>query len=350
MQKRTIGSSDLSVSTICLGSMTWGNQNSEADAHEQLDFALSQGINFVDTAEMYPVPIKRELQGMTETFIGSWIEKRGKRDDIILASKVASKNQSASIGTRDGTPGLTRESIRAALDGSLSRLQTDYLDLYQVHVPDRSTNNFGKRAYIHQPEEDGASIEETLETLTELVKEGKVRHVGVSNESPWGAAEYLRLSREKGLSRIVSIQNQYSLMNRTFEIGLSEFVFRENIGLLAYSPLSMAVLTGKYLRDVRPEGSRFTILGSEKHQARYNPPHAQLPIEKYVGLAKEKGIDPAQMAIAFVLSRPFVASAIIGATTMEQLKINIGAGDVTLDSDTLERIDAIYKEYPDPTV
>ncbi len=219
-----------------------------------------------------------------------------------------------------------------------------------MHVPDRSLNNFGKRAYAHEPEHDGASIEETLEALTELVKEGKVRHVGISNESPWGTAEYLRLSREKELARIVSIQNQYSLLNRTFEIGLSEFVFRENIGFLAYSALSMAVLTGKYLNGEKPAGARFTISVSDKHRVRYNPASAQTAIERYVTLAREHGLDPAQIAIAFVLSRPFVTSVILGATSIKQLKTDIDAAQVTLDAETLAGIDAIYKEHPDPTV
>lgn len=352
MHYKTIGSSDLKVSEICLGTMTWGNQNTEEEAHEQLDFATANGVTFIDTAEMYPVPPEKKLQGRTENYIGSWFQKSGKRNNIVLATKAASKNQAASLATRDASDGLTRDSIMAAIDGSLTRLKTDFVDLYQVHVPDRSTNNFGRRAYSHEPMQDGASIEETLEALSEIVKSGKARWIGISNETPWGVAEYLRIAREKNMPHIVSIQNQYSLINRSFEIGLSEFCLRENIGLLAYSPLSIGVLSGKYIGGAQPEGTRLGLFeGSRaRYTSRYNPPMAQPAIEKYVALAHERGIDPSQMALAFVLSRPFTSAAIIGATSMEQLKTNMGAADVVLDAETLAAIDAIYQEHPDPTV
>ena len=348
MQYKKLGTSDLSVSSICLGTMTFGNQNTEADAHEQIDYALSRGVNFIDTAEIYPIPPEKNLQGDTEMFVGTWLEKSGRRGDIVLATKVASKNQADVFKTRDASLGLTRDSIMTALDGSLSRLKTDYIDLYQVHVPDRSTNNFGKRAYVHEPERDGAQIEETLEALHELVKSGKVRYIGISNETPWGVMEYLRLSREKGLSRIVSIQNQYTLISRSFEIGLSEMAIRERIGLLAYSPLSMGVLTGKYLGGSRPDGARFTRF--ERSRARYNSDLVQPAVEAYVSLAHQYGLDPAQAALAFVLSRPFTTSAIIGATSMDQLKVNIAAADTVLSQEVLQAIEGIYAGYPDPMV
>lgn len=347
MEMRSLGTTDMKVTSICLGTMTWGNQNTEADAHEQLDYAISRGLNFIDTAEVYPIPPSREMQGRTETYIGTWLAKRGKRDDLVIATKISSRNQASNIRERDASIGLTRESIRFAINGSLRRLQTDHLDLYQVHVPDRSVNNFGVRGYAESMDEGGASIEETLAALDGLVKEGKMRAIGVSNETPWGVHEYLRVSREKGYVRLATMQQQYSLINRTFEIGLSEFALKEHISLLAYSPLSMGVLSGKYLGGAKPENARFTLF--ERSRARYNPPQAQAGIARYVDIAKKHGLDPAQMAIAFAASRPFAASAIIGATTMEQLKRNIDAGDVTLSPEVLEDIAQAYLEIPDPT-
>jgi aryl-alcohol dehydrogenase-like predicted oxidoreductase len=278
--------------------------------------------------------------------VGSWIQQRGKRDDFYLFSKVSGRNQAASIGHRDATTGLTRENIFTAVDMSLARLHTDYLDLYQVHVPDRDTTYFGKRAYDHIPQTDGVAIEETLTALSDVVKAGKVRHVGVSNESAWGLSEYLRLSREKGLEKIVSIQNQYSLLQRTVENQLAEICYREQIGFLAYSVLSMGALTGKYLDGAQPAGARMTLY--ERNKNRYNPAHAQEHIRGYVAIAKKHGLDPAQMAIAFCLTKPFIASVILGATTVEQLATDIAAADITLSPECLADIDAYYKAVPDP--
>ena len=352
MQYKKIPGTDIEVPTICLGSMTWGQQNTEEQAHEQLTYAVEErGLKFIDTAEMYPVPPTPELQGTTERFIGTWLAKRGKRDDLVIASKVT---PSTMIRTReielnaDGSKSrLDRKSIRAAIEGSFERLGVDYLDLYQVHYPERKANFFGPRGFTElDPNEDATSIEETLEAMTELVKEGKVRAIGVSNETPWGMNEYLRIAKEKGFARIATTQNQYSLTNRTYEIGLSEIGLRENVGLLAFSPLSMGALTGKYLNGARPAGARFTL--TERNGARYNSAPAQPAIAAYVGIAKKYEIDPAAMAIAFAATRPFVTSAIFGATTMEQLKTNIDAGELTLSPEVLAEIEAVYQAIPDP--
>ncbi|MDE2031161.1 MAG: NADP(H)-dependent aldo-keto reductase [Patescibacteria group bacterium] len=347
MKYKKIPNTDLEVSEICLGSMNWGQQNTEEDAHRQLDYALSQGINFIDTAEVYPIPVDPAKQGTTERYIGSWLEKTGNRKKIILATKVC---VSTDITTRDtGTiPHYDRKSIREAIDGSLSRLKTDYIDIYQIHWPERKTNFFGIRGYKYYEKDESTKIEETLEALNELVKEGKVRYIGVSNETPWGVSEYLRIAKEKGYPRIVTIQNQYSLLNRTFEIGLAEIVTNEHIGFLPYSPLSMGVLSGKYLGGAKPEKARFTV--TKRNSERYNPEHAQVAIARYVEIAKKYNLDPSQMALAFVLSRPFNTSVIIGATTIEQLSSDIKSADLVLSDEVLNEIESVYKEIPDPTV
>ena len=347
MQMRKLGTSDLVVPVICLGTMTWGQQNSEQDAHEQLDYAIEErGLTFIDTAEMYPVPPEKAKQGRTETYIGNWLKKRGKRDDLVIATKVSAGSQ---IGTRDTgpIPRYDRKSIREAIHGSLQRLQTDYIDLYQVHYPERQANFFEVRGYKHDADDSSTPIEETLEALAELVTEGKVRYLGVSNETAWGLAEYLRLAREKSLPRIVSIQNQYSLTNRTFEIGLAEMAIKEQVGLLGYSTLGMGVMSGKYLNGAQPPGARFTI--SERNRGRYDPPHAQQAVQKYVEVAQNNNLDPAQMALAFALSREFMTSVIVGATSLEQLKIDIDAADITLSQKVLDEIEAVHREFPDVT-
>lgn len=347
-ETRKLGWSDIEVPVICLGTMTWGQQNTEEDAHEQLSYAVDErGLKFLDTAEIYPIPPESEKQGLTETYIGNWLQKRGTRDDLIIATKVCA---SSLLRTRtvEGAPRLNRKSIHEAVDGSLTRLQTDYIDLYQIHWPERSTNFFGKRGYEHDANDNATPIEETLSALGELIEAGKVRYIGVSNETPWGVAEYLRLSREKNLPRVVSIQNQYSLLNRQFEVGLAEFAMRERVGLLPYSVLSMGILTGKYLGGSKPEGARFTL--SERNAARYNTPESQPAIERYVALANEYDVDPAQMAIAFATSREFTTSTIIGARTMEQLKSNIDAASVTLPEDLLKDIEQVHREMPDTHV
>jgi aryl-alcohol dehydrogenase-like predicted oxidoreductase len=353
MQYKKIPGTDIEVPTICLGSMTWGQQNTEAQAHEQLDYAVEEkGLKFIDTAEMYPVPPTPELQGTTESFIGTWLEKRGKRDDLVIASKVTPSNmirtREISLKADESKSRLDRKSIREAIEGSFKRLNVDYLDLYQVHYPERNANFFGARGFTElDPADDATEIEETLDAMTELVKEGKVRAIGVSNETPWGINEYLRFSREKGLARISTTQNQYSLTNRTYEIGLSEIGLRENVGLLAYSPLAMGVLSGKYLGGARPEGARFTL--TNRNSDRYNSDAVQPAVAAYLEIAKKHEIDPSAMAIAFVASRPFVTSAIFGATNLDQLKTNISAGELTLSPEILAEIDTVYKTYPDPS-
>ena len=348
MNYRTLGNTDIKVPEICLGTMTWGQQNTEAEAHEQLNYAVEErGLYFIDTAELYPVPPEPELQGRTESYIGSWLKERGKREDLVIASKVAPADL---IRTRDvgDTPRLDAKSITEAVNGSLTRLGTDYLDLYQIHWPERQTNFFGVRAYEHNESDTSTPIRETLEALAGLVKAGKVRHIGVSNETPWGVNEYLRLAREENLPKIVSIQNQYSLVNRTFEIGLSEIAIKEQIGLLAYSALNMGVLSGKYLNGAQPEGARFTL--TERSRPRYMPAHADVAVERYLEVAKKFGLDPVQVALAFAQSRRFTTSVIIGATSMEQLKTCIDAGELTLNDEVLQALNEVYLEMPDPTV
>jgi aryl-alcohol dehydrogenase-like predicted oxidoreductase len=342
MEYRALGSTGLNVSAICLGTMTWGEQNTEAEAHAQMDLAVASGVNFFDTAEMYPVPPKAETQGLTESYIGSWFRKTGKRRDIVLASKVIGPGMFPYLR---GGPRLDREQVLAACEASLRRLQTDVIDLYQVHWPQRHTNYFGKLGYEHRDEDGVVPIEETLGALAELVQQGKVRHIGISNETPWGVAEYLRLSRERGLPRIQTIQNPYSLLNRSFEVGLSEFSHREGIGLLAYSPLAFGALSGKYLGGVWPEGARLTLF---KRFSRYNGDHAEAAIAEYVGLARAHGLDPAQMALAFVSGRPFVVSNIIGATSLDQLRSNLGSADLVLSDALLKQIEQIHARYTIP--
>jgi len=345
MEYRPLGQTGLKVSALCLGTMTFGDQNSEAQAHEQIDRALAAGINFLDAAEMYPVPPKADTQGRTEQYIGSWLARSGRRDDIILASKVTGRSQME--WTRDPAEPtrLSRAQIHQAVDASLRRLQTDYLDLYQVHWPDRKTNTFGALGYTHQPHDDEIDIAETLSALGELVTAGKVRHVGVSNETPWGVMQYLRAAEQHGLPRIASIQNPYSLINRSFEVGLAEFAEREQVGLLAYSPMAFGVLSGKYLGGQQPEGARLTLW---KRFDRYSKPEAEVATRAYVELAQEFGLSPAQMALAFVTSRSFVTSNIIGATTLEQLDENMASADIRLPEALLERIDAIHQQQPNP--
>ena len=311
MEYRRLGETDLDVSALCIGTMTWGRQNTESDAHQQIDYALDQGVNFFDTAEMYPVPPSAEIQGNSEAIIGNWFEKSGGRDKLILATKVTGRSKM--VWTRDNAEEvrLTPAQMREALEKSLKRLKTDYIDLYQTHWPDRPINLFSTLGYSHDGREE-EDIATTLETLSEFVKEGKVRHIGVSNETPWGLSQYLNASKERNLPRIVSIQNAYNLLNRTFETGLSEYQHREKISLLAYSPLAFGTLSGKYLGGKEPEGARLTLY---KYFTRYTKPRGIKVTRKYVELAKRHGLDPAQMAIQFVTSRWFTTSNIIGART-----------------------------------
>lgn len=343
MDYRTLGSTDLKVSVICLGTMTWGEQNTEKEGHQQLNYAIAQGVNFIDVAEMYPVPPRASTQGETERILGSWLAQRADRDTLIVATKVTGKD--AGFTYLRGGPRLSRAHILQAADDSLKRLQTDYIDLYQLHWPERNTNYFGQLGYAHQEEEDIISLQESLEALAELVKAGKVRHVGLSNETPWGAMECLRLARECGLPRIVSIQNPYSLLNRSYEVGLAEMSIREQCGLLAYSPLAFGVLTGKYEGGAQPKGARLTLF--QRFQ-RYNTPKGREAASRYVALARRCGLSPAQMALAFVNGRPFVTANIIGATTMEQLRENIASIDVQLSQEVLAEIESIHTDICNP--
>jgi len=344
MQFRPLGRTGLNVSLICLGTMTWGRQNTEAEAHEQLDYALGRGINFIDAAEMYPVPPGAETHGRTEQFIGTWLKNRKDRDKIVLATKAAARGRD--FEWLRGGPLLNARHLNEAVDGSLKRLQTDYIDLYQLHWPDRRTNTFGQLGYRHDANDDGGTpIDETLEALQALIKAGKIRHIGVSNETPWGVMKFVGHSETKGLPRIASIQNPYNLLNRSFEIGNAEVSMREEVSLLAYSPLAMATLTGKYLGGAKPEGARLSLFTRFQ---RYTGAHAQPAIQAYVDLAKMHGVDPGQMALAFVNTRPFVTSNIIGATNMAQLKSNIDSLDVTLSEDVLNGIEDIYKRTGSP--
>ena len=344
MEYRRLGRSELRVSAICLGTMTWGEQNSEAEAHAQMDFALDRGVNFWDAAEMYPVPPRAETYGRTESYIGSWLAGRGGRDRIVLATKVAGPDPRLTY-VRDGRLRLDRRNIEAALDASLARLRTDYVDLYQLHWPDRRTNVFGRLGYDGPADDGGTPVEETLAVLDDLVRAGKVRHVGLSNETAWGTMRHLAAAEAGRGPRMVSVQNPYSLLNRSFEVGLAEVAAREQCGLLAYSPLGMGVLSGKYLDGAVPAGARLTRFEQFR---RYRGPQADAATAAYVALARECGLDPARVALAFVNGRPFVTSTIIGATDLDQLAADIASIELRLDRDVLDAIDAIQARYTYP--
>jgi len=344
MEYRRLGHTDIKVSTICLGTMTFGEQNTESEAHTQLDYAVEAGVNFIDTAEMYPVPPKGETYGRTEEYIGSWLQQHGNRERVILASKVAGPARDLGY-LRNGKARLDRTNIETALDGSLRRLRTDYLDLYQLHWPDRKTNFFGKLGYQHDPTDEPVPIEETLQVLGDLVRAGKVRHIGLSNETPWGAMRFLQAAKELNLPRAVSIQNPYNLLNRSFEIGMAEVSHREELGLLAYSPLGFGVLSGKYLGGNQPSGARLTLF--DRFQ-RYRGQRGLLATEAYVSLARSQGLDPAQMALAYAASRPFVTSVIIGATSLDQLASNLKSLDMHLSPLVLSAIEEIHRGNPNP--
>ena len=344
MKYTRIPHTKIRVSKICLGTMTFGRQNSEEEGHEQMDYALDQGVNFFDTAELYPVPAKKELYAVTEEFIGSWFKKTGNRDRVVLASKIAGR---ADFTKHIRTTGFSRDSIISAVEGSLKRLQTDYIDLYQLHWPERNTNYFGQRGFnAHAVDMWEDNIHQVLETLRDLIKEGKIRHVGLSNESPWGTMRFLEESKvHESLPRMLTIQNPYSLLNRLFEVGLSEVSIRESIGLLAYSPLGFGVLSGKYLDEIQPRKGRITLFPNYN---RYSGPISVEATRKYNDLAKAHGLSLAQMSLAFVNTRPFVTSNIIGATTMEQLKENIESIDVDLSDEVLDGIEEIHNAIPNP--
>ncbi|EGQ7936072.1 NADP(H)-dependent aldo-keto reductase [Vibrio vulnificus] len=342
MQYTKLPHSTLEISKLSLGTMTFGEQNSQQDAFEQLDYAVAQGINFIDTAEMYPVPPKAQSQGLTEQFIGNWLSKSGKREKVLIATKIAGPRNVPYI--RDNMS-LNRRHIHTAIDDSLTRLQTDYVDLYQLHWPQRQTNCFGQLNYPYPDTQEEVTLIETLEALNELVKAGKIRYIGVSNETPWGVMTLLRLAEKHDLPRIVSIQNPYNLLNRSFEVGLSEISHYEGVQLLAYSPMAFGTLSGKYLDGARPKGARCTLF--ERFQ-RYFTPQGLEATNAYVSLARDYGLDPAQMALAFVNQRPFVASNIIGATTLDQLKANIESLNVKLEDEVLNKIQQIGTTYSNP--
>lgn len=341
MEYRRIPHSSLNVSKLCLGTMTWGEQNTQAEAFAQLDYAIGNGINFIDTAEMYPVPPKAETQGETERILGNYLKARGNKDDLVIATKIAAPGGKGDYIRKNMA--LDWNNIHQAVDASLERLQIDTIDLYQVHWPDRNTNFFGELMYEQQEHEQQTPILETLEALAEVIRQGKVRYIGISNETPWGMMKYLQLAEKHGLPKIVSVQNPYNLLNRSFEVGMSEICHREEVPLLAYSPLAFGALTGKYENGQWPEKARLTLY---KRFARYNSSQMALDAtQAYVDLAREFGLSPTHMALAFVNSRQFVSSNIIGATDLYQLKENIDSLSVTLSPELQARIDELGQIY-----
>ena len=344
MKFKKLGTTDLDVSLICLGTMTWGTQNSEKEAYEQMDYSVSQGINFFDTAEIYSVPPNAESYGKTEVMIGNWFTERKNREKIILASKVAGPGCS---WIRGGENNFSEKKIGEALDGSLRRLKTDYIDLYQLHWPERSTNYFGKRDYSEDNNEgEWHSFESILEALQKFIKKGKIRYIGMSNETPFGLSNYIGLSKSKNLPRMMSVQNPYNLVNRTYEIGMSEISLREKCGLLVYYPLAAGALSGKYRNGKMPKNSRLALFkGWERHLN----PLALKAYDEYFKLAKENDLTMVQLAQSFVNSRPFVTSNIIGATTMEQLKENIDSINIELSDEIIEKINQIHNNNPNPS-
>lgn len=346
MNKRELGRTGIMVSELCLGTMTFGQQNTQAEGHAQLDLALDRGINFIDTAELYSIPPRAETYGATETIIGSWLKARGGRDRLIIASKVVGRS-SATWYRPGGEPArLTPRQIRYALEGSLRRLGTDYIDLYQLHWPDRNVALFGEggTTFTDLPKDDAVPVEETLGVLGDLVNEGKIRHVGLSNETAWGVSKFLSASKT-GLPRVASIQNAYNLINRTFEIGLAEMALHEHVGLLAYSPLAQGYLTGKYLDGARPAGARTTLFNRGQ---RYEKPGVDDAIRAYLALAQAEGLDPIQLAVAFVTSRAFVTSNIIGATSLVQLEALLGSLDLSITPELEAKINAIHQVHSNP--
>ena len=342
MNYKKLGNTDLDVSTICLGTMTWGEQNTQDEAFEQMDFALSNGVNFWDTAELYAVPPRKETYGDTEEIIGNWFERTKKRKEVILATKVAGP---ARDYLRNGENSFTGPNLELALNNSLKRLKTDYIDLYQLHWPERNVNNFGRLGYVHK-ENDWNKFEDVLGELDKYIKAGKIRYVGLSNETPWGALNYLQLSKDKNLPRMMSIQNPYSLLNRSYEVGLAEVSIREKIGCLAYSPLASGYLTGKYRNKNFPKGSRMER--DFDFWTRYRKPNTEAAVELYFKICEKHNLNMTQMSIKFCEIQEFMTSVIIGATTMEQLKSDIESVNVNLTDDVVEEINEVQKIYPNP--
>ena len=347
MNFKKLGNTDLKVSTICLGTMTWGEQNTQKEAFKQMDYAVDMGINFFDTAELYAVPMKPETRGKTSQYIGEWFLKSKKRNKIILADKVAGRSEMSWLRTNGENTCLNKKQIEFAIDRSLKDLKTDYVDLYQVHWPERPSGPFsGKLEYEHKDSQNYVSIEETLDALNNLVKIGKVRHVGISNETSWGTNQYLKFAEYKKFARIASIQNAYNFLNRGFEVSLAEIAIREKVGLLAYSPLASGYLSGKYRNGAMPKNSRMDLFYD--FWPRYRTLNSEKAIEEYWNLAKIFNLNLAQMAIKFCEIQPFVTSAIIGATTLEQLKTNIDSVNVNLNKEIIKKIGEIHKRYPNP--
>ncbi len=345
MNYSNLGHTDISVSRICLGSMTWGEQNSESEAHTQLAMAREMGVNFIDTAEMYSVPSRQETYGESERIIGNWLRKTGCREELVIATKVVGPCSDWMPYIRNANTRLDRANIRAAVEDSLRRLQTEYIDLYQTHWPERKTNYFGQLGYEHHAETGLTAIEDTLFALSELVEEGKIRAVGVSNETPWGVKKYLAQATTH--NRIVSIQNPYNLLNRSFEVGLAEMAMRDAVGLLAYSPLGFGVLTGKYLTNVQDKSARLN-LPKFKRFTRYTNPIPARATKKYAQIAQKYELDAGQMALAYINQRPFVTSTIIGCTTVTQLKKNIESEKLRLPEEVVKAIESIHKQHPNP--
>ena len=344
MNYRKLGTTDLKVSTICLGTMTWGEQNTQEEGFEQMDYALDQGVNFWDTAELYAVPPRAETFGHTEIIIGNWFKKTKKRKEVILATKVAGPSREY---LRDGGYNYGIEKMTEAINDSLKRLQTDYIDLYQLHWPERNTNMFGKLGYEHKDKGDWNKFEDVLGNLQKFVEDGKIREVGLSNETPWGVSKYLELAKQKNLPRMMSIQNPYSLLNRTYEIGLAEVSIRDQIGLLAYSPLASGYLSGKYRNETYPKGSRMER-DWDFWKYRYNTPNLKNSVEEYYKISKKYNLDMSQMSLKFCEIQPFMTSVIIGATTMEQLKTDIESVNVKLTDEIIKEINEIQKIYTNP--
>ncbi len=343
MQYRTLPGTELNVSKVCLGTMTWGQQNSEAEAHEQLDYAVAQGINFIDTAEMYPVPPNAQTQGRTEKHLGTWLVRQ-KRDRLYIATKVAGPGRRDWI--RGGRTDLTRDVIAEAVDTSLARLQTDYIDLYQIHWPQRNVPMFGSTEFDPSKEKDGPPIWEQVEGMAEMIKAGKIRYYGLSNETAWGVCHFHEAARDLGLPGPVTLQNSYSLISRNVDNDLAEALFREKMSLLAYSPLAAGILSGKYLGGAKPAGARFTLFDSLG--IRFRKPMVAEAVEAYSTLAKQRKMSLVQLALGYVASRWFLGASIIGATSMAQLKEDIAAAQITLDAETLEEIRRIQLRYPNP--
>ena len=342
MNYKKLGNTDLNVSTICLGTMTWGEQNTQSEAFEQMNYSLENGVNFWDTAELYAVPPKAETYGHTENIIGNWFTKTKKRKDVILASKVGGPSRKY---MRNGENSFTGKNLENALHGSLKRLKTDYIDLYQLHWPERNVNNFGRLGYEHK-ENDWNKFEDVLENLKKFIEQGKIRYVGLSNETPWGVMNYLQLAKDKDLPRMMSIQNPYSLLNRSYEVGLAEVSIRENIGCLSYSPLASGYLTGKYRNKQFPKGSRMER--DFDFWTRYRKPNMEEAVEDYYKISQKFDLDMSQMSIKFCEVQDFMTSVIIGATTMEQLKTNVESVKVNLDSEVIKEINNVQKKYPNP--